>query len=105
MTGYHKIGAKEAQQMLQTPGCVLVDVRTPEEYRQAHIPGALLIPNDEISRTAGRLLPDKDAAILMYCRSGSRSWSAAHRLAALGYTNVYDFGGIVDWPYGTVSGK
>lgn len=82
----------------------VVDVRTAEEYAEKHIPGAILLPNDDISDTQPALLPDLDAEILVYCRSGRRSALAAEKLAGLGYTNISDFGGINDWPYDTEAG-
>lgn len=84
---------------------VLVDVRTAEEYKEAHIPGAILIPNEEIGTTRPGLLPVPDAEIIVYCRSGRRSAEAAKKLQALGYTNISDLGGIKDWPYETVAGE
>lgn len=102
---YMTITAEAAMAMMaDTQNYVLLDVRTQEEYEQAHIAGALLLPYDEIAAGAEALLPDKDALILVYCRSGRRSAIAAQALSDLGYTQVYDFGGIVDWPYETVSG-
>lgn len=83
---------------------IVLDVRTAEEYAEAHIPGAVLLPNEEIGDTPPAQLPDKGTEILIYCRSGNRSAQAAKKLAALGYTNVFDFGGIKDWPYETESG-
>lgn len=80
-------------------GYVTLDVRTREEYDQGHIPGAILIPDYEVGEKAGEILTDKDQLILVYCRSGRRSKNAAEILAALGYTNVREFGGIIDWPY------
>lgn len=78
---------------------VILDVRTQEEYDEAHIEGAILIPEYEISAKAESVLKDKEQLILVYCRSGRRSKNAASELAALGYTNVKEFGGIIDWPY------
>ena len=83
-------------------GCIILDVRSREEYDQGHIPGAVLIPNTEIEAKAADLLPDKDQLILVYCRSGRRSKLAAQSLADLGYTNIREFGGILDWPYEVV---
>jgi len=102
---YQSISAEAAQAMLEEGGVTLVDVRTQAEYESAHIPGAILIPNETISDTQPEALPDKDAVILVYCRSGRRSAEAAGKLATLGYTNIYDLGGIIDWPYDTVSGS
>ena len=78
---------------------IILDVREQEEYDQGHIPGAILIPYTEIENKAEEMLPDKDKLILVYCRSGRRSKIAAESLAKLGYTNVKEFGGIIDWPY------
>jgi len=99
---YQKISAEEAYGMLKGEGgVILLDVRTPEEYEAAHIPAALLLPVDELPARAEETLPDKDAPILIYCRSGVRSANAANILISLGYANVYDIGGIIDWPYET----
>lgn len=81
---------------------VLLDVRRLDEYNESHIPGALLLPNELIGTTRPQELPNLDLPIYVYCRSGRRSLEAAKKLAAMGYT-VYDFGGIIDWQYGTVS--
>lgn len=81
----------------------LLDVRTPAEFEQEHLPGARLIPEGELPRRAPGELPDQSALILVYCRTGRRSEAAARALVAQGYTNVYDLGGILDWPYETVS--
>ena len=83
---------------------VILDVRTESEYEEGHVPGAILLPNEEIGADRPDQLPDLDAEILVYCRSGRRSAEAAKKLAALGYTDVSDFGGILDWPYDTVTG-
>ncbi|MEG0779508.1 MAG: rhodanese-like domain-containing protein [Oscillospiraceae bacterium] len=83
---------------------VIVDVRTAEEYAEAHIDGAILVPNETIGAEPPALLPDLDAELLLYCRTGRRSAEAAGKLVGLGYTNVNDFGGIQDWTYETVSG-
>lgn len=96
------ITAEEAKQIMDTEeGYIILDVRTQEEYDQGHIPGASLIPNTEITAQAEKVLTDKDQLILVYCRSGRRSKLAAATLAQLGYTNVKEFGGIIDWPYET----
>lgn len=83
--------------------CVVLDVRTIEEFRSAHIAGAILIPDYEIFDRAEAELTDKSQLILVYCRSGRRSKAAAAVLTMLGYSNVMEFGGIIDWPYGVVS--
>ena len=102
--GYRTITAEEAKERLDAGApLVLLDVRTQEEFDEAHIPGAVCLPNEAIGGRAPAELPDKDAEILIYCRSGRRSAEAAGKLAKLGYTNVADFGGIIDWPYETTS--
>ena len=102
---YHKITAAQAKDMMaNTADYILLDVRTEEEYQENRLDGAILIPDYEIGSRAENELPDKDVLILIYCRSGRRSALAAEELILSGYTNVYDFGGIIDWPYETVSG-
>ncbi len=102
---YNKITAEEAKEIIDTEEHKLVDVRTPEEYKEEHIEGALLIPDYEIENLAESKLPDKDEKILVYCRSGSRSKSAAKKLIDMGYTDVHDLGGIMNWTYETVGGE
>lgn len=99
---YRKIDAEEARKMMEAGGVTVVDVRTAEEYAEAHIEGAILLPVETIGDEPPEELPDSDAAILVYCRTGRRSKAASDQLVALGYQNVHDFGGIVDWPYETV---
>ena len=100
---YLNITAEEAKKLMDSEeGCIILDVRTREEYDQGHIPGAILIPDTEIEAKAADLLPDKEQLILVYCRSGRRSKLAAQSLADLGYTNIREFGGILDWPYEVV---
>jgi len=101
---YRKITAEEAKQMMDEGDVVVADVRTESEFLEKRIAGAVLIPNETIGDTMPEQLPDIDAVILIYCRSGNRSRQAAEKLIAMGYTNIYDFGGIIDWPYDTVSG-
>ena len=97
---YEQITQEEAKQIMDTTnGYILLDTRTREEYDQSHIPGALLIPHTEIAQRAEEELPDKDQVILVYCRSGNRSKQASEVLVELGYTNIKEFGGIIDWPY------
>lgn len=97
---YVSISAQEAKQIMDTEANFLIlDVRTQAEYDQGHIPGAVLIPDTEIRSKAAQTLPDKNQLILVYCRSGRRSKNAAQILAELGYTNIREFGGILDWPY------
>ena len=102
MTGkatYHKISAEEAYEMMASQEVVVVDVRTREEYDGGHIENAVLVPNESIGSEMPEALPDKEATLLIYCRSGRRSKQAAEKLLKLGYQNVYDFGGVIDWPY------
>ena len=97
---YHKITAKEAKAMMDKGGVTIVDVRTLDEYNAGHIPGAILGTVQTLEDTAPTLLKDKDAVILVYCRTGIRSANAAKLLLKLGYNNVYDIaGGITQWPY------
>ena len=104
-TEYKKITPKEAYGIMNSgEDYILLDVRTEEEYEEIRIDGALLIPDYEIKEKAPKLLKDTDALILVYCRSGRRSAGAAEKLAQMGYTNIHDIGGIIDWPYDTVSG-
>ena len=103
--GYRQITMEEAVAMMaEESDYVLLDVRTPEEFTQAHIPGAVNIANETIGTEEIPQLPDKAQLILVYCRSGNRSKQASEKLAKLGYTNVVEFGGINDWPGETVSG-
>ncbi len=98
--GYECITPQEARQIMDTQeGYVILDTRTQEEYETGHIPGAIVISHEEIKEKAEAVLPDKDQLILVYCRSGRRSKLAAQDLVDLGYTNVKEFGGIIDWPY------
>jgi rhodanese-related sulfurtransferase len=99
---YVNITAEEAKQIMDSEeGYIILDVRTQEEYDQGHIPGAIVISHEKISEKAEEVLTDKDQLILVYCRSGRRSKIAAEALVELGYTNIKEFGGIIDWPYGT----
>ena len=96
---YHKISAEEAHEMMTSQEVVVVDVRTREEYESGHIENAVLVPNESIGGEMPEALPDKEATLLIYCRSGRSSKDAAQKLLALGYQSVYDFGGVIDWPY------
>ena len=97
---YDQISGAEAKALMDSEsGYIIIDARTQEEYDQGHIPGAILIPEYEIADRAEKELPDKDQLILVYCRSGRRSKIAAEELVKLGYTNVKEFGGIIDWKY------
>lgn len=104
-SAYHKISSEDAKTMMDAGVVTIVDVRTAAEYAVEHIPNAVNIPNEEIGKEQPELLPDQDAVLLVYCRSGKRSKAASHKLAEMGYTQVYDFGGIIDWNYDTVKGE
>lgn len=97
---YVNITAEKAKQIMDTEeGYIILDVRAQEEYDEGHIPGEILIPHTEIEARAEEVLTDKDQLILVYCRSGRRSKIAAEALVEMGYTNIKEFGGILDWPY------
>ena len=97
---YEQISGAEAKALMDSEsGYIIIDARTQEEYDGGHIPGAILIPEYEIADRAEKELPDKNQLILVYCRSGRRSKIAAEELVKLGYTNVKEFGGIIDWEY------
>ena len=97
---YEQITPAEAKEIMDTEqNYIILDVRTEEEFAEGHIAGAILIPDYEITEKAERVLTDKDQQILVYCRSGRRSKNAASQLVELGYSNVKEFGGIIDWPY------
>lgn len=101
--GYVQISQEEAKRLMDTESdYVIIDARTHEEYDAGHIEGAILIPEYEIADRAEKELPDKSQLILVYCRSGRRSKIASQALVDLGYTNVKEFGGIIDWEYETV---
>ena len=95
---YTQISQEEAKEMMaKEDGHIVVDVRRQDEYDAGHIPGAILIPNESISTEPPAELPDLDQIIMIYCRSGRRSKEAAQKLADMGYTKIYEFGGILDW--------
>ena len=97
---YEQISGAQAKAIMDSEsGYIILDVREQDEYDEGHIPGAILIPYGEIADRAEKELPDKDQLILVYCRSGRRSKIAAEELVKLGYTNVKEFGGIIDWKY------
>ena len=103
-SSYRQIGMDEAVTMMEEESnYVILDVRTPEEFSDKHIPDAINIPNETIGTEEIRELPDKEQLILVYCRSGNRSKQASEKLVNLGYTNIVEFGGINDWPGETVS--
>ena len=100
---YEQITAQEAKTIMDTESdYIIIDARTTEEFAEGHIENAILIPEYEIAQRAEKELPDKEQLILVYCRSGRRSKIASEELVKLGYTNVKEFGGIIDWPYETV---
>ncbi|MDD6259574.1 MAG: rhodanese-like domain-containing protein [Clostridiales bacterium] len=103
---YRQISMDEAVAMMdQESGYIILDVRTPEEFAEKHIPNAINVPNETIGTDEISALPDKDQLIMVYCRSGRRSKEAAEKLVKLGYTNIVEFGGIIDWKGETVSGE
>lgn len=105
-SAYHRISAEEAKkEMENTAEFILLDVRTQDEFFEQHIPGAVLIPDFQIAAQVEKTLPNKDTPLFVYCRSGRRSAGAAKQLVRMGYTQVYDFGGILNWPYETTSGS
>lgn len=102
---FKTITTEEGKKMIDEEEVKVVDVRTKEEYESGHIPGAILIPNETISENLPQELPDLKEKIVVYCRSGRRSDEAAKKLADLGYENIFDMGGLNDWPYEVVSGE
>ena len=100
---YEQITAEQAKTIMDTEkDYIIIDARTEEEFAEGHIKNAILIPEYEIATRAEKELPDKEQLILVYCRSGRRSKIASEELVKLGYTNVKEFGGIIDWPYDIV---
>ena len=99
---YQQITQEEAKEMMDNQEVIILDVREQDEYDGGHIPGAMLLPVGMINEeTAAGVIPGKDATVLVYCRSGNRSKTASSTLADLGYTDIYEFGGINTWPYET----
>lgn len=96
---YHTVTAEAAKYMMDEGGVTIVDVRTQSEYDAGHVENAILVPNETIGSIVPEELPDKEAVLLVYCRTGRRAADASQKLADMGYTKVYDFGGIEDWPY------
>ena len=97
-SSYRQISLDEAVKMMRDEkDYIILDVRRPDEYAEGHIPGAINVPNEEIGTTEIAELPDKSQLILVYCRSGRRSKEASEKLVKLGYTNIVEFGGILDW--------
>ena len=102
----NKISAEDAKKKMdEDKSIILVDVRTKEEFNEAHIENAVLLTLDTINAMAPSVIPDKNATYYIYCRSGNRSAIAASELVIMGYMNVYDMGGIQDWPYETIKGN
>ena len=89
----------EAKQKMESEQVIVIDVRRPDEFAQGHIPNAINLPNETIAHMALSKLKEEDAVLLVYCRSGHRSAQAANKLVQLGYKHVYDFGGLLQWPY------
>ena len=99
-SSYEQITQEAAKEMMDTQEVIILDVREQDEYDSGHIPGAVLLPVGTIDEnTAAEVIPEKDSTVLVYCRSGNRSKTASSTLADLGYTNIYEFGGINTWPY------
>ena len=97
---YQQISQEKAEEMMDTQEVVILDVREQDEYDSGHIPNAVLLPVGTITEdTAAAVIDEFDTVVLVYCRSGNRSKTASKALADLGYTNVYEFGGINTWPY------
>ena len=97
---YMNINAEKAKEMMDgLEKFVLLDARSEEEFSEGHIPGAIVIPHEEVSERAEAEIPEKDVPVFVYCRSGNRSKTASKALVDLGYSEVYEFGGIIDWPY------
>lgn len=98
---YQQITQEEAKEMMDTQDVIILDVREQSEFDEGHIPGAVLLSVGTITEdTAAAVIPELDSVVLVYCRSGNRSKTASKALAELGYTNIYEFGGINTWPYG-----
>lgn len=103
-SSYQQISQEEAKEMMDSQDVIILDVREQDEYDSGHISGAVLLPVGSIDETtAAEVIPEKDSTVLVYCRSGNRSKTASSTLAELGYSNIYEFGGINTWPYETES--
>lgn len=103
-SSYQQISQEEAKEIMDSQDVIILDVREQDEYDSGHIPGAVLLPVGIIDETtAAEVIPEKDSTVLVYCRSGNRSKTASSTLAELGYSNIYEFGGINTWPYETES--
>lgn len=102
-SSYEHISPRDAKKIMdEESGYIILDVRTEEEYNSGHIPNAICIPNETIDSSVENTLKDKEQLILVYCRSGNRSRQASNKLSKLGYTNIKEFGGIINWPYDVV---
>ena len=99
--GYTSLSISQAIRLLEEDRrAILVDTRNPADFRKGTLPGSVSIPERELDRKAPSLLPDKNAPVLVFCRTGARSWHTAQRLAEMGYTHVYDVGGYLEWQLG-----
>lgn len=97
---FQQISQEDAKEMMDNQSVIILDVREQDEFDRGHIPGAVLLPVGTVAQdTAAAVIPEPDSVVLVYCRSGNRSKIASQTLADLGYTNVYEFGGISTWPY------
>lgn len=99
MQKYKTISSIDAKKIIDTEDVFILDVRTYEEYDESHIYNSILVPVDDIEIKIETIIPNKSKKILIYCRSGKRSKIAAEKMINLGYKNVFDFGGIIDWPF------
>jgi len=99
MAPYIRISPSEALAKIEAGNILIVDVRSQAEFETGHIEGAIVLPDSDIRGKAAQIIPSKDQIILVYCRSGARSQAAARTLIDMGYQQVYDFGGIINWPY------
>lgn len=102
MNHFKMISAVEAKKLMDNTKCKILDVRTKEEFKEGHIDNAILIPLDEIEEKVESIFTDKEETILVYCRSGVRSKNASSIMSKKGYTNILEFGGIIDWPFEVV---
>ncbi len=101
--GYTQITQEKAKEMIDSEDVIILDVREEFEFEESHIENSVLIPLGEITSRVEKELPNKNARVLIYCRSGRRSKTAGTVMAMLGYTEVYEFGGIITWEYGVIS--
>lgn len=99
MSSFKMINAVEAKKIMDSTSCKILDVRTEEEFNESHIDNAILLPLDEIDENVEEVFKDKNETILVYCKSGVRSKYASQIMTQKGYTNIFEFGGIIDWPF------